>query len=91
MPRSCSKEQGLRLSGHETRTELEGQLFGNDPGLRARLNGRLGYFKNTRTATTLEETVAEFWNRYREGLKDTALSSKVGKAYVELRIGEWFS
>jgi Zn-dependent peptidase ImmA (M78 family) len=85
-----TSEDGLKLSTHEKRLQLESQLFEKSPKLRPQVNGSLGYFKNIRTATSVRKTVAEFWQRYGEMFKNTALSSKAGRAYVELRIGEWF-
>jgi Zn-dependent peptidase ImmA (M78 family) len=85
-----TSDDGLKLSTHEKRLQLESQLFEKNPKLRPQVNGSLGYFNNVRTATSVSEAIAEFWQRYSEKFKDTALSSKAGRTYIELRIGEWF-
>ena len=84
------KELGLNLSHHEKRKKLEQTLFSLDVKLQQRMSGYMGALKNRIEGKTQKEVEADFWNRYRETLKKTAMNSKAGQEYVRLRISEWF-
>jgi Zn-dependent peptidase ImmA (M78 family) len=83
-------EIGMKLSRDERRKALEGQLFADHTKLRQRVSGLMGQHKNRRENKTLAESEADFWNRYREKLKDTPLDTKAGREYVNLRLSEWY-
>ena len=84
------KEIGLNLSHHEKRKQLEQLLFSHDVKLQQRMSGCIGALKNRIEGKTQKQVEEDFWSRYRETLKNTAMDSKVGREYVRLRIREWF-
>jgi Zn-dependent peptidase ImmA (M78 family) len=84
------EEIGLNISHHEKRKQLELTLFSHDVKLQQRMSGYIGALKNRIEGKTQKQVEADFWTRYRETLKNTAMDSNTGQAYVRLRISEWF-
>ncbi|MFC1758564.1 ImmA/IrrE family metallo-endopeptidase [Planctomycetota bacterium] len=82
-------EDGMNVSHHERRKELETQLFLDDNGLRNKVSGLMGAHKPRIENMGLEEAVALFWERNQAKLEPTELNSDIGREYVRLRISEW--
>lgn len=82
-------EDGMNVSHHELRTELETKLFGGDASLRNRVSGLMGAHKNRIAELDEDAAVALFWERNQAKLEQTELNSDLGREYVRLRISEW--
>lgn len=85
-------EIGHNVSHHERRKQLERELFKNEVKLQQRMSGFFGAHKGRvkKDKMTKSFAIRDFWQRYGETVSGTPIDSDEGRAYVDLRIGEWF-
>lgn len=83
---------GHKVSHHERRKQLERNLFEGEVKLQQRMSGFFGALKEriNKKDMSRSQAIVDFWQRYEETLSGTSIDSDEGRAYVDLRISEWF-
>ncbi|TWU04921.1 ImmA/IrrE family metallo-endopeptidase [Stieleria varia] len=83
---------GHNVSHHERRKQLERDLFEGEVKLQQSMSGYFGALKSRvkQKGWSKAQAQADFWRRYEETLAGTTVDSDEGRAYVDLRIDEWF-